>query len=121
MSSDALIGGCRRPTVSTEDLLRQKSISHFTALDLQNKSLYSLLIAFTYHPFPEMSSESTTEIVGGIFAEVFKVEDGWAHFEENYANEEGECGKAQFNELLTFFFNSYVNSDDEDENVVKMM
>lgn len=68
-----------------------------------------------------MSSESTTEIVGGIFAEVFKVEDGWAHFEENYANEEGECGKAQFNELLTFFFNSYVNSDDEDENVVKMI
>lgn len=47
-----------------------------------------------------MDEESANEMVGQMLGAIFNVEDGWAHYAENFANEEGECTKEKFAELI---------------------
>ena len=48
-----------------------------------------------------MDAEQGMAITGMILGGIFEVEDGWAHFDANYANEEGECSNAQFASLIS--------------------
>jgi Ca2+-binding EF-hand superfamily protein len=48
-----------------------------------------------------MDAEQGMAITGMILGGLFEVEDGWAHFDANYANEEGECSNAQFTSLVS--------------------
>jgi hypothetical protein len=47
-----------------------------------------------------MDLEEGLAQTGGFFGELFGVSDGWAHFDANFANEEGETSKAKFDELV---------------------
>lgn len=47
-----------------------------------------------------MDEEAASEMVGGMFSTLWEVEDGWAHYDEHFANEEGECTKEKFLELI---------------------
>lgn len=59
-----------------------------------------------------MDQEQTATVVGEIFSELFGVDDGWAYFDENYANEEGECSKAQFNGIIEAIVGRIVQDED---------
>jgi len=51
-----------------------------------------------------MDLESGINLTGGFFADLFEVPDGWAHFDANYANEEGEVSKANFDKVVRTYF-----------------
>jgi Ca2+-binding EF-hand superfamily protein len=54
-----------------------------------------------------MDSETASAMTGSLFGFLFDVEDGWAHYEANYANEEGECNKANFDKLVDISFGKF--------------
>jgi len=47
-----------------------------------------------------MDLDTGIMLTGGFFAELFNVPDGWAHFDANFANEEGEVNKANFDKVV---------------------
>lgn len=60
-----------------------------------------------------MDPEEVTTVVGSILGNLFQVEDGWAHFDEHYANEEGECSKVQFNGIIEALVNGILDEDED--------
>ena len=48
-----------------------------------------------------MDPEEAEAVTGQILSQVFEVEDGWAHYSANFANEEGECSNAQFQAMVS--------------------
>jgi len=47
-----------------------------------------------------MDIEEGLAQTGGFFNELFGVDDGWAHYDAHFADEEGETSKAKFDELV---------------------
>lgn len=56
-----------------------------------------------------MDPEEAEAVTGQILSQVFEVEDGWAHYSANFANEEGECSNAQFQAMVEAVMNKHLD------------
>jgi len=56
-----------------------------------------------------MDPEEAEAVTGQILSEIFEVEDGWAHYSANFANEEGECSKAQFQSMVEAILDKHLD------------